>query len=326
MVEAGESSEGGGKGLHRGLTKKHFLALVFELGRVRRDLAFKKIGISPEVGKAWISELESEGWIRVSGDELGEPLLEVTPKALDRQKDIVRMLEEHERDVAEDAKPKYTVKQKFGRFADTSKRSFTSVIVSFFMNLRDILIIASTLLSLYLLYNFILSPNTAILNFLLGAILLALVLILYRQYEKYLKTRSFISFVEWVMLLINMRRKHIAVIITLVFLIYIAGLMMLDPDDTGIYLMGCMVVLTTGLLISYPKKSIADALKFYVGMAQLMYSMLLIVGMLSITDPILVSKSRTIDVVVGILFLIILQLNEEFFGVGPTEFKKMTEL
>ena len=127
------------------------------------------------------------------------------------------------------------------------------------------------------------------------------------------------------MMLVNLKRKYIAAILTLTLMIYISGLLIRNPDNLAVYIMGYMIVLSTALLLYYPKETISDALKFYMGMIQLTYSLLLISGLVTISEIFLVAKSSTIDVVIGLSFLLILQLNQETFGVGPKEFKKMVD-
>ncbi len=307
------------------LNKDHLLGLILEFKHVKKSVALKKINVSNEVINEWIIELEKEGWISVSEIEYDDPIMEITSKGLDEAKHLMKNLQEEQSREDEADKPKISTKQAFKGAADKSKIQFKSFIASFINNSKDILVVVSILLSVSLLYQFLQNPNTYVLNFLLGAFLLSLTLILYRQYENYLKTRQFLSFMEWCMMLVNLKRKYIAAILTLTLMIYISGLLIRNPDNLAVYIMGYMIVLSTALLLYYPKETISDALKFYMGMIQLTYSLLLISGLVTISEIFLVAKSSTIDVVIGLSFLLILQLNQETFGVGPKEFKKMVD-
>jgi molybdenum-dependent DNA-binding transcriptional regulator ModE len=305
------------------LSKTHLLALVFELGSVKASLAAQKLGVSYEVVEQWVRELESDGWVRILDAEVGEPKLEVTEYGMHRKHELIRDFEEQRQLVSEAREVREPVKEKLKHFVLKLNAVFIRLFKLFLSNVKDVLILFFTAISAYLFYQFLLDPNAAALNFLFVAVLISLVLIMYRQYEAYLKTRTFISFLEWIPILVKKHHRYIALILTFIFLIYLTGMVLLYPKDIGVYIMGYVLAFTTGILFYYHRKSVSEGIRFYVGMIQLTYSLLLITGLLSITEPLLVAKSRLIDVTVGILLLLIVQLNEAYFGVGAKEFKRM---
>jgi len=125
------------------------------------------------------------------------------------------------------------------------------------------------------------------------------------------------------MWVIGSRKRYVAIIITYILLIYFVVMFIVYPADRAAYLTYSIVVISTSVLISAPKKNVMDVIKFYIGIIFLTYSVLLIVGLRSITITLLEESSRIVDVIVGVVILLLVQLNDENLGVGVNSLKKI---
>jgi hypothetical protein len=185
-----------------------------------------------------------------------------------------------------------------------------------------VLLFTSTL-SVYLLYHFIQEPNTQILSFFLAVLTLSVTLMLYNQYKRYLKKGGVISFIEWFIWILKSRKNYIALIITYILLIYAIVMVIIHPLERALYLMYVVMLISTSVLLYYPKERLVDVLKFYAGMAALMYSILLFFELASVSATLMGEKYRVLDIFIGLCIILLIKINEDRLGVGVKPLKKM---
>ncbi len=304
------------------LNSRHLLGLVFELNGVKESAAARKLEVPAEKISRWTSELDKQGLMRVTERETGDPLLRITPEGLKKleklEKEFAREEEGEEENPRPD--PRKALKKTAGRIKAFLVRA-AALIKELF---RDIILATSTLLSLYLLKVFFDNPTVEVLSFFFGSLLLSLVLVLYHQYKKYLKTREVIGFMQWVERLAESQRVYIALTIVTLLLIYLAGMFVLNPQYRGVYLMLAVLFASLAALVYYPKKTTGEAVRFIAGMALLVYGLLLIVGWMSVTS-FFGNNVRLIDAGFGAALLILVHVNEGFFGIRVKQLKRMAK-
>ena len=315
MAEDELAGEGGNP-----ISQRHLLGLILEIRNLKDDAAARKLGVSIQQIREWASELEKEGWVIISSDDGVMQSYSVTKGGLGKLKSLKKQITEQENYV-----PKPVVPPK-ARMAESRARfksridAYGNLVKSSY---RDFILLASTLISVYLLYVFITKPNNEVLSFFLAVLIFSVVLLLFNQYDRYLKTKKVISFIEWLMWVIGSRKRYVAIIITYILMIYFVVMFIVYPADRAAYLTYSIVVISTSVLISAPKKNVMDVIKFYIGIIFLTYSVLLIVGLRSITITLLEESSRIVDVIVGVVILLLVQLNDENLGVGVNSLKKI---
>ncbi|MFC2163183.1 hypothetical protein ACFLRF_05830 [Candidatus Altiarchaeota archaeon] len=307
------------------VTKKHLLAMVYQLKRVSTSLVAKQLCVSHEQVAKWTGELVDEGLLRILDTGAGDPILGVSDAGLSRQHDLLREFQHEAEDALKPPEVHVTPSDQLKMATTKARRNVSHAYKSFMTNVRDLLLLCSSVLIFYLLYEFLMDPNVYALNFLLGALLIALSLMLYKKYQDHMQTKKFLSFMEWFGWYVKAQNNNIAFVVTVLLMIYTTGMLFFYPQELAVYVMSYIFSLTTGILIYYPRKDLFSAMKFYLGMMLLTYSLMLLWGIVSITQLALGTRSYFLDFVVGILLLLLVQLNESTLGVGSTEFKKMLE-
>jgi transposase len=304
------------------LSRRHLLGLVLEFNSITDSKASQKLGVSVEQVRAWASELEKEGWISVS-DELGARSYSLSKEGLSRIKDLKKSIVARDVEEKKEIKSKVPLKAKLAESSSklTSSAGFFSSILR--ASYRDVVLMISTASAVYLLYLFVTKPNKEVLSFFFAVLMFSIVLLLYNQYKKHLKTAGFIGFVEWFLWMLKKRRRYIALIMTYILFIYVLVLVIVYPLTRAVNLIYLIVLMSTSVLIYYPKKNLLETAKFHIGMVALMYALLLLSGLSSITLALLKEQSRLFDVFIGFCIILLVQLNEDKIGVGVKSLQKM---
>jgi hypothetical protein len=198
-----------------------------------------------------------------------------------------------------------------GLRARTKMQSFAQTICKIWM---DFLILSSTIFSLYLLKVFIEEPNTKTTSFLFGSIILSIVLLMYHQYRKDLKTREFIGFLRWSLKSALLLRKYALLSLVIILVIYVVGMVIVNPINLSFYFFISVFAASTGYLIYFPKKTIFSTLLFYVGVTLMSVGLMAISDLASPTELLLVNKSRLIDIIFGLGVLLVVSMNERGLG------------
>ena len=302
------------------MTSRHLLALVLELGKISESEASRKMGVEPGRIREWVDELQAEGFIGSGDTDIGDITLKVTPEGLKKLKKIESdWIEQEGADAEKEAKAEARRKGKPKPRLKLGLKAVFNVVFNAVKAIRrswvDLVILGAILASLYLLKQFVESPNAEALSFFFVSLLLSFTLMLYNRYRKSLKTAKFIGFMEWFFQLVKSNSRYIASLLVLVLMIYVVGMFMLKPHQRNMYLMAIILTASTGLLIYYPKRSILGVLKFYVGIILLAYGLLLIVDGVSLTGTFFESKVRLLDLGIGIAFLVLVHLNEGWIGI-----------
>jgi len=319
MVE-GEYEPGETQG--EALSNEHLLGLVLEINGIKESAASQKLEVGLNQVKKWTTELEAEGYVEVTEKETGDCVLKITPQGLERVK---KLRKKWLADEEEEAKPVVDKKQVMNERKEKIKKAFSRVGRILKELSRDIILVGSTLVSLYLIKVFIDNPNAEVLSFLFGSILLSIVLILYHQYKKYLKTTKVLGFMQWIEQLAEAQKNYIALTLISLFLIYVTVMFVTNPQFRGVYLILAALFLASAALIYVPKKTVKGALRFYLGISLMMYALTLIIGWMKLTGLVFETESRLIDVGVGLALLVIVHLNESVFGVRESTLKKIAD-
>jgi len=305
------------------LSCRHLLGLIVEFGRLNDFVAARKLGVSLEQVREWAGELEEEGWIIKSELEVGIQSYSVTKDGSDRLKELRAEIKFRETPV--DDKPKSKPKNPLVLLFLTPLRLTGILYLLKFIKSypRDFLLLATTLFSVYLLYLFIQEPNAEALSFFFAVLMFSVTLLLYNHYKKHSKAGGLLGFADWLFWVVKSRRKYFALIAIYVLLIYVVAKIILRPLDSAPYLMYFILLVSTSVLLYYPKKTLFGTIKFYVGMAALMYSVILIAGLSSLTYLLAGTAYRLLDLFVGFCVITLVQLNEDTLGVGVKSLRRM---
>ena len=307
------------------LSSSHLLGLLMEFRTIRNDVASRKLGVRVDEVDAWAAELEGEGWITSSaGVEAGIKEYSITKKGLDRVSSLKKKISIKEK--KGDEKKKRKLVNPMGLLSAKIKPLLlwsVSLILKLKLYSLDIIIGISFLSSLYLTYRFLKDPNAESVSFFFAVIILSIIVVFYNQYKKYLQSKGLVGLVDRIIFVIDYNKKSLILLLIFLLIIYDVAQIILHPLFRGMYLMYLMIFITTSVLVYYPKKKIMDVVKFYIGMSSLMYSMLLMSGISSITLVILGGQYRTFDFFFGFCLVVVIQLNENSLGVGVKSLKKM---
>ncbi|HHQ44981.1 MAG TPA: hypothetical protein ENN13_02475 [Candidatus Altiarchaeales archaeon] len=295
--------------------KMNLLILVHELKSVSESSIAKKLESDRNIVSQLGEELAYEGLITV---EVGQkdPLYKITSKGEGKicslQKEIRR-----EQEILEKEKiPKVSAKDRMKKMREKMFGPFKSIINFFRGGFHEALLFISAVVSAYMLYRFISNPNTEILSFLFSAVLISIVMLLYHEYKSKLKTKEVVSFLEWRMLFLKQHRIHLFMTFTMVSLIYVSGMMIMDPSGLDTYIMAAGFLMSTSVLLYKKDATRAGVVKFYAGILSLTYSVLLAGGVSSITRILIDEKLRAVDVAVSVILLFLVYVNKDFLGVN----------
>lgn len=298
--------------LDREVGSQHLLALVIEYSGISEAAAVRSLGVDPDSVRGWAKELAGQGLIEVT-EVLGERIYEVTPAGMKKLRDFKKEL--LTREEVPEKKPRKSPKQELGKVGESVGSAYGQIAKSLAENWMDALFLVAILFSLFLLKEFYANPNMEGLSFLLGMVLLSLIILLYSQYKKQLKARAFEGFLAWLREYMAARRKYVATVVVAVALVYVSVMLFMNPQDKGYYVILAVVVASTGLLAYNPKKDMSEVARFYVGVTLIAYGLMLLVDWVSVTQLLFNAKSRLIDAGVGVGLLLLVQLNQDYFGI-----------
>jgi hypothetical protein len=287
------------------LDNKHLLALVLEVPLIKESEASRKLQVGIDLIQEWREELRKDGLLDVLDEEVGDARLQVTREGLKRMSVLGKELASGK---GNDVKIRF----KAPPVKETIKflRSRTT---GFWM---DLLLFMSTCFSLYLLKVFFENPNVSVMSFFFGSVILSITLVFYQQYKKSLKTTEFIGFLSWTAMSIRKYQQYLAIALIGMLMIYAVGMLILNPQNINLYIILSVVIASTGQLINLPKKTFTGVFLFYTGVVLLSMGLLIVVGMMSLTQTIFGQEIRLLDFVFGVGILIIVYLNEVEFGLG----------
>jgi len=286
------------------------LTLVLKYGKLHQSEASRKLQVEPDVVNSWAGSLEEGGWIKPRDMDIGDPLLELSKASLKRVHGIKEeMLKEEKKEV----KKKKQIKLPLIRV------KLDKILIN------DILIIVSSLLALYLFSKFIRDPNKETLSFFVSVILFSTVSLIFSSYEEFSKTKKALSKLKILAKTLyrvgSRRRTGLLAVAVFIFMIFAVGRFIFLRNIIYLYL--AVLSLSSIILIYQPRPGIKPKIMFYTGMTLLTCSTLLLLGVASITKPIIGRRIGAVDIVVAIVLLIILQRKEAEFGVGAKSFKEM---
>ncbi|MBM3309191.1 MAG: hypothetical protein FJY77_02965 [Candidatus Altiarchaeales archaeon] len=294
------------------------LALLQAYGRMEKPAAVRELNVSSETFDGWVDTLAKDGWIKVTDREIEEYYLELTEKSVEK----IRELKDLKKKEALGSEEKVRKNVDLKTLLRALKNKITNLILSIKSNIIDISLVLSFLAIVWLIRTFISDPNQRIMNFVASIILFSTLLFVYRSSKEKLKAKTvFELFVEFIQIL-KTNVKFIVFSILIILLIYFTGWMVFYPEYRVVSTLLCTVVLTSIIQLYRPLTTGPKILQFYVGMLVTVYSMMLIVGIASITSIIIQSKSRPVDVAFGIAILALIYVNRDFFGVQIARFKK----
>jgi len=289
------------------LNEGHLLALILELKGITEDEAAFKMQVSKAKIHEWRASLESQGLVATPDDEGGQGVMLLTRDGKRRLKKLERELE---------AQETVTVP----RVKVDPKALLRSISTKAVMRIRDlwldIVVLCMVIISLKLLKNFADAPDMQALSFFFASLTLSLVLILYQQYKRSMKAAQFVSFFQWAVETTVGQRRLIALAFVVALIMYSVGMSLLHPDKAGLYIIIAVVVAATGHLLYSPRKGPARFVKFYAGVILISTGLVLVVGLISLTETLFGNEVRVLDFFFGFCFLFIAYFNQRDFGLG----------
>lgn len=290
------------------LNEGHLLALILEVKGITEDEAAFKLQLPKATIHEWRASLESQGLVATPDDEGGQGVMVLTREGERKLKKLGRELEAQE---AEEAAPKAKADPKalFRRMSSKAVLKIRDLWL-------DIVVLCMVVISLKLLKNFADAPDVQALSFFFASLMLSLVLILYQQYKRSMKAAQFVSFFQWAVEATVGQRKIIALAIVVALIMYSVGMSLLHPGKAGLYIIVAVVVAATGHLIYSPKRSPAKIIKFYAGVVLISTGLVLVVGLISLTETLFGNEVRVLDFFFGFSFLFIAYFNQRDFGLG----------
>ena len=300
------------------------LLMLERFGSIDKSSALRELQVSPETLDNWVDELERDGWVKVTDRELDDYYIGLTKESLERIKQLKELKKEEEsfvEEAIEDKEPKKKFDLKL--FLEKIKNTSVRFILLLRSNIIDLSLIAFFLLVVHLILAFIQDPNQRIMNFLAAIVMFSALLLIYRSYKEKLKTKTLLELVVEFFQILREKIKHIIASMFIVLLIYFAGWVIIYPEFRVISILLCTIVLTSIIGVYHPLKTKSKMLKFQIGMLLIVYSMLVIAGMASITQLIVEYTLRIVDLGMGISLLAIIYINRSFFGVEVEYFKEI---
>jgi predicted transcriptional regulator len=302
--------------------KMNLLILVSELKSVLESNAAIKLEMAENLVSQLAEELEYEGLINVDKTG-GDPEYKISEEGKKRIKKLHKEIqrEEEEREKAE--KPKISYSMLVEMLQKRVDRIIGRVKYMCREGLHETILLALVLSSAYLIYVFLRNPNTQVFSFLYATIILSFSLLLYRDYRNELKTDAAVNFIEWRIRFIKKHGGHIFTLLSLVSLVYAVGMIVMDPDRMDVYIMLAAFLVSTSTVFYTAELTVKNILKFYAGVLLLTYSLLLITGASSVTETVLNYFIRIVDLGVGLVVMVIVYINRQFFGVNIESLKEM---
>jgi len=272
-------------------------------------------------------ELQSKGYITTE-KSLKEPLYTVTKAGREKIGEIhqrVTSVDEEKNKEKKKKKPRLDVKQKLQNVREGLSVKAEKAMGFLKPEFHEIAILVATGLCIYLLYLFIQDPNRQMFSLLFASLIGSMVLILYSRYKYELKSRPFISFLEWMAHFLKSRRGSISAVSVTVSLVYVFGMMIMDPANIPSYIVIAAILFATSVILYTSHNTLKHILKFYVGVGLVTYSLLLIVGVASLSGILTGEQFTLFDVVLGLIILLFTYSLRDFFGVGVQPLQKMLE-
>ncbi|GEM_PF-2828981 len=294
-------------------TEEDLLALVLEARNIRVEEAARKFGVQPSVINQLASELEKKGLLEIRDKGSSDVLLSVTYDSLKKvkllEKELVKKYKTPEKEEKKKPSPAETLKK---------TRTFG----------WDLIFLLLVLLCIRYLGLFADNPKDAM-NFLIAVILFFVAVLIYNRKKNLMHTRSVIAKMKLVIHLVitypGENKKHVTSFIILVLATFFTGRFLSSPEHE-IYNLIVAVLLLAGIVVIYRSKaSPSTKFRFYMGMLFIVYSMMLLAGITSLTDFLFGSRERTYDSFVGFALLMILYLNRGTLGLGKISLTQLFE-
>jgi hypothetical protein len=295
------------------LTSMHLLALILELNGVKESEADRKLQVGFDQVRDWRVELQRDGLIEVD-EELTDPQMRITKAGMKRLKEIENQW------IAQEG---VETKQKaagFGLAIRGLRLRMRAISKKEKTDLRgiqmDVLIVLSSMFSIYLLVMFFKNPDVEAFSFLLGSAMLSIAIILYQQYSKTLRAKEFFGFATWVFQQVVNYRDYLLMLFVLVLMVYDVGMFVLKRFALSTFILFAVIIASTGYLIFFPKRTLTGVVKFYLGMFLLALGLVLVLNILSLTEYVFGEAIRWLDFVFGIGFIFLAHLNERELGLA----------
>lgn len=296
---------------------KIFLFFINELHAVRQDNAAAKLEWDVEYLYSLAEELSYKGFIDI---ELGSenPMFTLAEEGRKFVDKIHREVQLPDEDGAseESEKPKPSLNKLVKKILGGVKNAVKLFAEKIREEFHKLLFLLSIGFSLYLLLMFLQDPNKEIFSFLFGTFIISLILILYARYKSELERRAFIGFAEWFIVFLKRHRGPLLVTSVGISLVYVLGMVTLGGVDSTAYFIIAAVLLSTPVAIYMPHSDVHSIFRFYAGMVLLVYSMLLLVGVSSITSELFKQPFALMDFAFGAMFLFIAYTLRDYFGIG----------
>ncbi|MBD3260822.1 MAG: hypothetical protein GF334_03960, partial [Candidatus Altiarchaeales archaeon] len=225
--------------------KNHLLGLICELKSVSVLAASYKLETPIDVVSVWAKELESDGLISVDYQGV-DPIYTITSAGQNKLMGIEKDLREEQRQRLFESYSTPIDSNISGKSRDF--RGMLQKIVSAIPVRYDFFALISILISLRLFYLFIRDPNTQVYSFFFGSLLFSATVFFYRKYRRIHKSDESVDFIQWLPNFIVENRVYITTILIAFSLVYVLGLIWLNPSDLPFYLLLAVFLVSIAVL------------------------------------------------------------------------------
>lgn len=296
-------------------SKRHLLALIYEYQGIKVGEADRKLLVGTEQIHLWCKELSDEGLIDYPLQEGDDAGLSLTKEGFKILKIIENDWKEQEMRQNECSKKKKPRKD--------PKKALNEIINKLGGIWIELIVVMSVALSAYLIKLFIDQPDAQAASFVGGSFALSTALLVYSRYQRQMKSKTkIISFSQWIIRHLRLANRSISLFLIALAMIYCIGLIFLHFGgliplfswELNVILVFTILLAATTELVYYPDKTLKIVSGFYLGILLIVLGLMIVLGMINLTESLFGSKSRVIDLIFGIGFLVFSHINRKTFG------------
>ncbi|MFH1721415.1 MAG: hypothetical protein ABH950_02285 [Candidatus Altiarchaeota archaeon] len=298
---------------------KELLSLILEMKKLQEEACIRKLGVEKDLIRKWAYELKKEGWLEIIDEETGDQTYILAEGSWERlhslKEDLVKSqmskLEFKRKQIIEKSKKKK--KKRSPWILRKGKKAIKE-------HRMDIVMIFAFIGCIYFGEKFY-GDMDEINNFLYSVGCFIVGFVIYYRYEENIIS-NFFSFAKDQ--LKRNSRYYIIIFIMFTAIFYFGRLVAVEQYRTLNLLIGVGSLASLPLIYLTREKSLGEKIRFIGGIFLFFYALSLLLGFLSLTELILVGgeRLRSLDIVAGIIFLIILRQMDYYFGLGgQTDFK-----
>ncbi|MBU0763050.1 MAG: hypothetical protein KKD39_08495 [Candidatus Altiarchaeota archaeon] len=294
------------------LTSDHLFALLCELRSITAREAERKLKVGLENIRVWSEELRNKGLVEIDVLESGDFRIKITAGGLKKFEELEGLWQMEQTPVKIEKKKK--TPYQFRRLKNKIRKVGVSVKDEV---KRNPALYVSLLISIYLLKIFLTNPNREALNFLLGSLCLSIFMVAYSRKHKNTAPQMMVkNLMSWVRLSYKKTKKLMLLFLAAMGLVYSAGMIFVQPDAVGFYVMLVVFFASTVEIIYFPRKTSAMIFKFYLGTLLMAGGIVLIIGLISLSRLTLGERVYYLDFIFGLGMLVLAYINDNVLHVS----------